>query len=212
MKNFIIERNFSSTHSFYCVDKERHLDLNDRALIERCQAGDPEAWETLVDRHSKRIFNLIFQFTSSPEDAEDFTQEVFLKVFNSLKRFNPETPLLPWIIRVTKNYCIDHYREKRRSKVIRDDGTLIDRHKDYTYHPFNSLLEKERAGVIQKGLQSLSEELRTVLVLRDLQGFNYAEIARSLEIPEGTVKSRINRGRIELASTLKKMKKMKAVL
>ncbi|MEW5806347.1 MAG: RNA polymerase sigma factor [Acidobacteriota bacterium] len=185
---------------------------NDKVLIERCHTGDPQAWEALVEKYSKRIFNLVFQFTSNIEDSEDLTQEIFLKVFNGLRRFNIDTPFLPWLIRVAKNFCIDNYRERSRNKMIKDDGSIIDRQRDYTYHPFNSLLEKERAGIIMKGIQSLSEEMRTVIILRDIQGFNYAEIAASLQVPEGTVKSRINRGRIELAGILKKTKKLKGIL
>lgn len=188
------------------------MDLSDLELIERCKTGDSEAWRMFVDKYNKRVFNIVFQFTSNLEDSEDLTQEIFLKVFNSLKRFDTATAFIPWLIRVAKNYCIDNYRIRKRNKVIRDGEKVLSLQKDYTYHPFKSLLEKERANFIMKGMQALNADLRTVIVLRDIQGFNYAEIAEALEIPEGTVKSRINRARIELAQTLKRMKGFRTIL
>jgi len=188
------------------------LDQSDRDLIEKCRAGDSEAWKTLVEKYSRRIFNIVYQFTSSVEDSEDLTQEIFIKVFRSLNNFDTETAFIPWLIRVSKNYCIDNYRLRRRSKIAKDSEQALTMHKDYTYHPFKSLLEKERASFLMKGIQALSVDLRTIVVLRDIQGFNYSEIAEALGIPEGTVKSRINRARIELAQILKKMKGFKTIL
>ena len=170
--------------------------------------GDPDAWELLVDKYSKRIFNIAFQFTGNYEDAEDLTQEVFLKVYHSLSKFDIKTDFLPWLIRVTKNFCIDDYRARRRSQKLVHEEDIILRTKDFTYFPLRSVLEKERASLIMGGLQKLPEELRTTVVLRDIHGFNYLEISQILDIPEGTVKSRINRGRIELARILRKRKSL----
>lgn len=188
------------------------MELSDSELIENCKAGDPDAWRALVERYSKRVFNIVFQFTSHIEDSEDLTQEVFLKVFHSLKKFDPETAFIPWLIRVAKNYCIDNYRVRKRFKQVANGDNVIAFQKDYSYYPYKSLLEKERAQFIMKGVQSLTEDLKTAIVLRDIQGFNYSEISDALGIPEGTVKSRINRARIELATTLKKMKGFKAFM
>ncbi len=186
--------------------------MSDSELIENCKAGDPDAWRTLVERYSKRVFNIVFQFTSQREDSEDLTQEIFIKVFQSLKKFNPETSFVPWLIRITKNYCIDNYRVRKRFRQSTDGENVISYQKDYTYYPYKSLLEKERAHFIMKGVQSLTEDLKTAIILRDIQGFNYCEIAEVLGIPEGTVKSRINRARIELATTLRKMKGFKVFM
>lgn len=169
---------------------------------------DPNAWESFVDKYSKRIFNIAFQFTGNYQDAEDLTQEVFLKLFHSLKKFDANTDFLPWLIKLTKNYCIDDYRVRRKKKIFIHEENIISQTKDYSSFPLRSLLEKERTSLIMKGLQILPEELRTTVVLRDIHGFNYSEISEILDIPEGTVKSRINRGRIELARIFRKRKSM----
>lgn len=182
------------------------MDLDDVDLIERCKMGESDAWESLVERYSKRIFNIAFQFTGSYEDSEDLTQEVFLKVFHSLNKFDMTTDFLPWLIRLTKNYCIDDYRARRRSKKIIYEEDVLLKTKDFTNFPLHSLLEKEKTSLIMKGLQKLQKELKTAIVLRDIHGFNYMEISQILDIPEGTVKSRINRGRIELARILRRKK------
>jgi RNA polymerase sigma-70 factor (ECF subfamily) len=168
--------------------------------------GDSDAWEWLVDKYSKRVFNIAFQFTGNYEDSEDLAQEVFLKVYHSLNKFDIKTDFLPWLIRLTKNYCIDDYRARRRSRKIIYEEDLISKTKDFTHFPLHSVLEKERTSLITNGLQKLPEDLRTAVVLRDIHGFNYLEISQILDIPEGTVKSRINRGRIELARVVRKGK------
>lgn len=186
------------------------MGLDDVELIERCKMADPNAWESLVDKYSKRIFNIAFQFTGSYEDAEDLTQEVFLKLFHSLNKFNATTDFLPWLIKLTKNYCIDDYRARRKRKTMTHGEEIIAKTKDFANFPLQSLLQKERTSLIMKGLQTLPEELKTTVVLRDIHGFNYLEISNILDIPEGTVKSRINRGRIELAKILRRRKGMNA--
>ncbi|HEV8336085.1 MAG TPA: RNA polymerase sigma factor [Candidatus Polarisedimenticolia bacterium] len=175
----------------------------DSELVARCLQQDEYAWQLLVERHSHRILNIAFQFTGRREEAEDLAQEIFLRVFRSLRRFDLNTVFLPWLVRVSRNLCIDEYRSRAREKAsLTGDEPDPERTADPGAGPLRSLESREVEGRVRRGLDQLSEELRVALILRDLQGLSYAEIAQSLEVPEGTVKSRIHRARIELAEIL----------
>jgi RNA polymerase sigma-70 factor, ECF subfamily len=179
------------------------LALTDNELVVRCLQEDQYAWQLLVERHSHRVLNIAFQFTGRREEAEDLAQEIFLRVYRSLRRFDLSTSFLPWLVRVSKNLCIDAYRSRARERA-----TLVgeepdpERTADPRPGPQHGLEKGETEERVRKGLEKLSEELRTALILRDLQGLSYTEIAQALELPEGTVKSRIHRGRLELAQVL----------
>jgi len=175
----------------------------DNELVVRCLQQDEFAWQILVERHSHRVLNIAFQFTGRREEAEDLAQEIFLRVYRSLRRFDLSTNFLPWLVRVSRNLCIDEYRSRAREKAsLLGEEPDPERTPDHRPGPLQNLQEKELQETVQRGLQKLSEELRTALILRDLQGFSYVEIAEALELPEGTVKSRIHRGRLELAQIL----------
>ena len=179
----------------------------DGKLVERCLQGDDAAWEAIVTTYARRIYNLGYRYTGRTDEAEDLTQEIFIKIYQNLKAFRPEAGnLLNWILKVSRNLIIDHYRQTRRFQhtagseemetMNLSDEKLPDAHR---------LMEQSEASrFLRDGLQALSPELKEAVILRDLEGMAYQEIAQLLNVPEGTVKSRINRGRIELAKLLVK--------
>ena len=177
--------------------------LTDNELVVRCLQQDEYAWQLLVERHSHRVLNIAFQFTGRREEAEDLAQEIFLRVYRSLRRFDLNTRFLPWLVRVSRNLCIDEYRSRAREKAaLVGDEPDPDRTPDQAPGPLRNLEKRELEKRVRWGLERLPEELRTALILRDLQGLSYTEIAEALELPEGTVKSRIHRGRLELGRIL----------
>lgn len=177
-----------------------YSELDDIALVKHCLKEDSAAWEEIVTRYKKRIFNISYQFTGRMDEAEDLTQDIFFKVFHSLTKFNQDANFQYWIIRVSKNFCIDHYRKKRKERESMVDGMekAIDLMRSGST-PQLVLEEKEKRETIRDAIGSLPPILRSCIVLRNLYGYSYQDIANILKIPEGTVKSRINRGRIELA-------------
>jgi RNA polymerase sigma-70 factor, ECF subfamily len=180
------------------------LDTTDAELVEKCRAGDRESWEIIVRRRHLRIYNLAFRFTGRFDEAEDLTQEVFLKVYRTLHSYRPESGALEtWIVRVARNHFIDHYRKHKAERTHTD--VLEDHHEGVASPtvrvetPVQALDRKEAAAQVHRLLALLPEDQREAVILRDLEELSYEEIAVLLELPIGTVKSRINRGRIELA-------------
>ncbi len=180
----------------------------DASLVERCLKGDEVAWEDLVRTHTRRVYAICYRFTNVQSEAQDIAQEVFLRVFRSLKCFRPnEGKFVVWLTRLTRNLLIDHYR---RSKMDRSTDSLEDQlpvleEKASVGSRTDAMLAGREAGeVLQNALQKLSPDLRETVVLRDLEEMEYKEIAAVLRVPEGTVKSRLNRGRAELARILRR--------
>jgi len=179
-------------------------------LVRRCRAGDGAAWEEIVQSYSRRIYNLAYRFTSRADAAEDLTQEVFIRVYRSLDQYNPKQgDLQNWLMRLARNLIIDDYRKRQRAP----QDTAADDLEDHTYHlraaggSVQREMERRELGVqVQAGIDKLSPDLRTCVILRDIEELSYQEIVDLLKIPEGTVKSRINRGRIELAKILRRMR------
>jgi RNA polymerase sigma-70 factor (ECF subfamily) len=176
---------------------------SDAELIERCLRKDNTAWEQIVARFRRKIFHIAYKFTGKHDEAEDLTQEIFLKVFRSLEKFNRDADFSTWLSSVARNYCIDHYRaSKREREVLVEDLVAFDLAPASSGNPHRVLEERDRSSFVRRGLEMLPEKLREAVVLRDLQGLSYQEMADQLRLPEGTVKSRINRGREELARLL----------
>ncbi len=179
-------------------------------LVRRCRAGDGAAWEEIVSAYTRRIYNLAYRFTSRADAAEDLTQEVFIRVYRSLEQYDPKQgDLQNWLMRLARNLIIDDYRRRQRTP----QNTHADDLEDHTYHLRSSNssvqtdIERRELGVqVQAGIDKLSADLRTCVILRDIEELSYQEIVDLLKIPEGTVKSRINRGRIELAKILRRMR------
>jgi RNA polymerase sigma-70 factor (ECF subfamily) len=184
-------------------------------LVRRCIAGDAVAWEEIVQRYHRRIYNICYRFTGSGTDADDLTQEVFIKMYRTLNSYDVERgAFMTWVTTVTRNLLVDHFRKTRQERVTdsldtpqseQDDAMpLGDRIPDKGPSPDTRVQSREAREAVHLALQKLSPELREAVILRDLQDMDYREIATVLRVPEGTVKSRINRGRAELARLLQR--------
>src|SRR6187549_367529 len=177
------------------------------SLIEQCLAGDQAAWEQIVRQNWRKVFNVAYKFVGKHDEAEDLTQDIFLKIFKALKTFDRRANFQTWIVSISRNLCIDHYRSvrKERMTIARevDTNDLQPASTDRT--PYAAAEHQDLRVMLRQALQTLPETLRTAVVLRDLQELSYQEIADRLQLPEGTVKSRINRGRLELARQIKRM-------
>jgi RNA polymerase sigma-70 factor (ECF subfamily) len=184
----------------------------DSSLVARCLRGEDAAWEELVRLHTRKVYALCYRFTNSGSEAQDLTQEVFLRVFRTLRTFrSAEGSFATWLARVTRNLLIDHYRRSRQERVtdsIEEQLPMLEEEgvSAMATRPDHALAGREASEILQATLQKLSPDLREAVILRDLQEMEYREIAGVLQIPEGTVKSRINRGRAELARLLRKQK------
>jgi RNA polymerase sigma-70 factor (ECF subfamily) len=180
----------------------------DKTLVERCLTGDETAWDQLVRAHTRRVYSLCYRFTNSDSEAQDLTQEVFLRIFKSVKSFRAEEGSFgTWLARLTRNLLIDNYRRTRQDRVtdsIEIQLPMLEEELAAGARPDGMVVGREAREQLQWGLQKLSPELRETLILRDLQEMEYREISQILKIPEGTVKSRLNRARAELARVLRK--------
>ena len=160
-------------------------------------------------RHSRRIFNICYRFTGNRTEAEDLAQDVFLRVYRTLASYrSAHGGFATWVTSVTRNLLIDHYRRTKRDRItdsLDDAMPVVENKESAGRRPDQQALLGELSAQVQNALTRLSPELREAVVLRDLQQLEYAEIQTVLEVPEGTVKSRINRGRIELARILQQM-------
>lgn len=179
-------------------------------LVRRCRAGDGAAWEEIVQSYSRRIFNLAYRFTSSVEAAEDLAQEVFVRIYKTLGQYDPKQGNLSnWLMRLARNLIIDDYRHRQRNP----QNSMADTVDKHTFHlravgtsAQKEVERRELCNQVQEGIDKLPPDLRTCVILRDIEELSYREIVDLLAIPEGTVKSRINRGRIELAKILRRMR------
>jgi RNA polymerase sigma-70 factor (ECF subfamily) len=177
------------------------------SLIEQCLSGNQAAWEAIVRQHWRKVFNVAYKFVGKHDEAEDLTQDIFLKIFKALATFDRRANFQTWIISISRNLCIDHYRSvrKERETIARevDAGELTPVSAEAS--PHLRLERSDLRALLRQGLDRLPVSLRTAVVLRDLQELSYQEIADRLGLPEGTVKSRINRGRLELARQLRRI-------
>ena len=180
---------------------------SDERLVERCIQGDDAAWEQIVNSYAKRIYNLGYRYTNRRDEAEDLTQEILVRVFQNLKSFRADVGTFQnWILKVGRNLIIDHYRQTRRFQQAAGTEELetMNLKDEKVPNPERTVERDEAARFLREGLEALSPELKEAIILRDIEGMAYLEIADLLGIPEGTVKSRINRGRLELAKLLSK--------
>ncbi len=186
------------------------VENNGAELVRRARAGDGVAWEEIVSGFSRRIFNLAYRFTSSIDAAEDLAQEVFIRIYRTLDQYDPKQgDLANWLMRLARNLIIDDYRHRQRNP----QNTMADTVDDHQYHlravgtsAQKEMERREIAAQVQEGIDKLPSDLKTCVILRDIEEMTYQEIVDVLQIPEGTVKSRINRGRIELAKILRRMR------
>lgn len=184
-------------------------------LVRRCKAGDAVAWEELVRSHSKRIYNICYRFTGSRDEADDVTQDVFIRMYRTLDSYDPEkAAFMTWVATLTRNMLVDHFRKGKYDRITdsieatttedEEGPTLSDQIADTAAPPDAGLASRETRDQVHQALQKLSPDLREAVILRDLQDMDYKDIAAALKVPEGTVKSRINRGRTELARLLQR--------
>lgn len=186
---------------------------SDLELLKRCLVGDNLAWESLVRAYNRKLYNLCFRFTGRRDDAEDLTQEIFIKVFQTLKSYDrAQASFSTWVTRMARNHLVDHYRKTKRDRAtasLEDEVGGVEQKAAPGPGPQGSVERRESREWLQQALHRLSPDLREAVILRDLQDLDYDEIAQVLGVPEGTVKSRINRGRMELARVLKRMESMR---
>jgi len=184
-------------------------------LVRRCVAGDAAAWEEIVRRYHRRIYNICYRFAGSADDAQDLTQDVFIKMYKTLSSYEVDRgAFMTWVTTITRNLLVDHFRKTKADRLTdsldsapsehEDAMPLSDQIADKGLPPDARVQTREAAEAVHEALQKLSPELREAVILRDLQDMDYREIATVLKVPEGTVKSRINRGRAELARLLQR--------
>jgi RNA polymerase sigma-70 factor (ECF subfamily) len=182
----------------------------DANLVERCLGGEEAAWEDLIKLHTRRVYAICYRFTGTDAEAQDLTQDVFLRVFKNLQSFRAgEGTFVVWLTRLTRNLLIDHYRRTRLDRAtdsLEEQMPMLEEKTALMSRADGMLAGREASELLQQALQKLSPELRETVILRDLEELEYREIAQVLNVPEGTVKSRLNRGRAELARVLKRQK------
>ena len=171
----------------------------DLLLARRAASGRPEAWEELLALYGERIYNLAVHFAGGAEDAEDLTQEVFLRLYQNLRLYRGDVPLAAWALRLSRNLCIDHYRRTRRERRADILSEEVLERMPAGEDPQAEAQKRQQLRAVYRGLEEMSEELAEVVMLRDLQGWSLEETAAFQEVPVGTVKSRLHRARIELA-------------
>ncbi len=185
------------------------------ALVRRCVSGDAAAWQEIVQQYHRRIYNICYRFSGSPDDASDLAQEVFIKMYRTLSTFDTtRASFMTWVTTVTRNLLVDHFRKGKYDRVTdsldatpgnQEDGlTIAEQLEDGAASPEALMRSQETRKLVHEALRRLSPELREAVILRDLQDMDYKDIAKVLSVPEGTVKSRINRGRTELARLLQR--------
>ncbi|HUO24955.1 MAG TPA: sigma-70 family RNA polymerase sigma factor, partial [Candidatus Aquilonibacter sp.] len=177
--------------------------------------GDAAAWEEIVRTYNRRIYNICYRFAGSGEDAEDLAQEVFIKMYRTLSSYDASKgAFITWVTTITRNLLVDHFRKTKQDRLTdsldsapsehEDAQPISEQIQDHSALPDARVRSRETGETVHAALGKLSPELREAVILRDLQDMDYREIATVLKVPEGTVKSRINRGRAELARLLQR--------
>lgn len=188
------------------------VEASESALIERWRDGDQRAFEDLVGRYEKKVYNLAYRMSGNADDASDLAQEAFVRVYTALPSFRGQSSFATWLYRIATNVCLDELRRRGRQPVLSldqpvamDEGQVVRQTVDPSTGPLEELERGEVQAAVQRGISSLQPEHRAVIVLRDLQGLSYDEIAEALECSLGTVKSRLNRARLALRERLSSM-------
>ena len=178
------------------------------ALVQRIQNGDADAFAVLMEEYQKKVYLLALRTVGNQQDAEDMTQEAFLRAYRSIHSFRGDSKLSVWLYRLTTNLCIDLLRSRGRKPTVsltvedNDEDTQELDVTDERYDPEEIFQRRELQRAVQRGLAALPEDYRVILVLRELEGLSYAEIGEVLGLEEGTVKSRLFRARKKLCEFL----------
>jgi RNA polymerase sigma-70 factor (ECF subfamily) len=176
-------------------------------MIKGLKAGKQEAWNMMIDSYSKKVYNLALNFAGNSDDASDITQDIFLKVYNNIDKFQEESNFTSWLLRLAKNYCIDFWRKnKHNRKRMELDDNIQPGNEGFTgaMTPEDTVIRNSDISFLRQKLLLLPPDLRALIILRDIEDYSYQEIAEHLDIPLGTTKSRINRARTKLAKIILK--------
>lgn len=171
-------------------------------LVSKAQKGDLQAFEQLAEQHHTRIYNIALGIMGNPHDAEDAAQNVLIKLYRAIGDFRFQSKFSTWVYRITTNVCMDELRKKKRTVSVSRDELADDAFGADEATPEAHVLSSESVSQLRCAIADLKDEHRTVIVLRDINGFSYEEIARITKCSVGTVKSRINRARTALKDTL----------
>lgn len=176
--------------------------MNTEKIVRDCLDGKEGAWSMLVNAFAPRIFSLCYQFAGTREEAEDSTQDIFLKLYHSLSKYDASRNFTAWFLTLARNHLIDQYRRTKWERKTRDDFDEYTVQAAHSENPEAALMRKQARKLVWEGFNGLSPDTRMAVILRDIQGKKYEEIAEILDLPLGTVKSRVNRGRLQLAKIL----------
>src|SRR5258708_19087723 len=178
------------------------------ALIQRCMQGDQVAWEQIVRQYWRKVFNVADKFVGKHDEAEDLRQDIFLKIFKSLNTFDRRANFQTWLISISRNLCIDHYRSVRKERETIDRDVDANELSPLSHDPgpVAPLEQQDRVQLLREAMSSLPDTLRIAVLMRDIQELSYQEIADKPRLPQATVKSRINRGRTEVSRPLRKLR------
>jgi RNA polymerase sigma-70 factor (ECF subfamily) len=171
------------------------MDIAD--ILSKCRNGDREAWNMLINAYSKSVYNIALNFFAERDVASDVTQEIFIKLYHNLEKYREEKSFTSWIFAISRNYCIDYWRKNK--KYMANSQELDENISSGQPTPEEKLSRESEIDVLRKKISQLEPDLRLILILRDIHDLSYQEIADRFSIPEGTVKSRINRARLKLA-------------
>ena len=185
-----------------------------KEIIENCKAGDEKAFAEIVLHRQKKVFNIAYRMLGNSEEAKDLAQEVFISVFESIKDLKEETKFDAWLTQITLNHCRNRWKYLKRrhyfssdsldDPVETEDGSMPRTISDPSDNPEILFEKKMIQQLIQGGLLKLKEDQRELLVLRDLQGYSYEEMGETLGLPEGTIKSKLHRARMDLKEVLER--------
>jgi RNA polymerase sigma-70 factor, ECF subfamily len=199
----------------FCLTGGFTMSENEKYLLHQSKNGDMAAFEQLIEGYQKKVFNIALRMLGNPDDASEVAQEVFIRVYKSVKNFKEESSFSTWIYRITTNTCLDELRKRKNKEHIsldedihHEDGDMKRQVEDSRPTPDIIAEKNELRKIVKLAINSLSEDHRIVIILRDIQDLSYEEIAKIVKCPEGTVKSRINRARSELKEILKRKREL----
>lgn len=189
------------------------MEITDKELIKRFRNNDESAFEELVLRYQKKIYNTVLRMLSNLDDTSDITQEIFIKVYQNLRKFKGQSSFSTWLFSIAANHCRDELRKRQKELKSSSFDSIAEKRKETekvsdnnsNYQPEEKSLQNEEFRDIEIALSKLSIEYRETLILRDIQGFTYDEISNILNLPAGTVKSRLSRARRKLRNELSKI-------
>jgi RNA polymerase sigma factor, sigma-70 family len=194
----------------YSLERDKvHMSDSEKNLLERAKAGDIGAFEQLVEGYQRKIFNIALRMLGNYDDAGDLSQEVLIRIYKSIKNFKEQSSFSTWIYRITTNVCLDEIRKRKNKKTISldedikvDEGEMKRQIESDGPTPEDIVEQEELKKLVNDAIGMLSQEHKMAIILRDMQGLSYEEISEVLKLPEGTVKSRINRARQALKNIL----------